>query len=438
MDTQFELEFTKHGEVYDQNQVTALLDGLPGITDLLVLSHGWNNDAKEARELYDTLTSSLCKVSARSDAPDTGGRKMGQLRVLWPSKRFSDTELIPGGGAAGMSEPEGAGLGKLLNALAHAPERLGGRERNTGAEKLVKQAQSTLGSVHRDAEARRDFVAALRALVANCEHEPDDGVNDFFERDALELFNDHLEYVPVPSGTSIGGAASGDGGAVWLGDVWNGARAAARRLANLATYYQMKSRAGQVGTQALAPVLKQIREQTPSLRLHLVGHSFGGRLVTAAANSLPPQTEGVSMTLLQAAFSHYGLARGFNRQGVDGSFRGVLSERRISGPILITHTKRDRAVGIAYPLASRVARDGAAWLGDEDDPYGGMGRNGAQRTPEVDRKYDRLRSVGGHYEVQPGAVYNLRGGTFIKHHGDVAGEQVAWALLHAIAAVPTE
>ena len=29
----------------------------------------------------------------------------------------------------------------------------------------------------------------------------------------------------------------------------------------------------------------------------------------------------------------------------------VLGDRRISGPMLITHTKNDKAVGIAYPLA---------------------------------------------------------------------------------------
>ena len=64
-------------------------------------------------------------------------------------------------------------------------------------------------------------------------------------------------------------------------------------------------------------------------------------------------------------------------------FRTVLQDRRISGPLLVTHTKNDRAVGVAYPLASRIANDAAAALGDENDPYAGLGRNGAQRTPEA-------------------------------------------------------
>jgi hypothetical protein len=46
----------------------------------------------------------------------------------------------------------------------------------------------------------------------------------------------------------------------------------------------------------------------------------------------------------------------------------VLGDKRVSGPILITHTKNDKAVGIAYPLASRNPRDLASALGDEMTP----------------------------------------------------------------------
>jgi hypothetical protein len=53
---------------------------------------------------------------------------------------------------------------------------------------------------------------------------------------------------------------------------------------------------------------------------------------------------------LQAAFSHNGFAVKFDGTH-DGDFRTVLGDKRISGPILITHTKNDNAVGIAHPLA---------------------------------------------------------------------------------------
>ena len=45
----------------------------------------------------------------------------------------------------------------------------------------------------------------------------------------------------------------------------------------------------------------------------------------------------------------------------------------------MTHTKNDKAVGVAYPLASRIAGDKTAAFGDENDKFGGLGRNGAQQ-----------------------------------------------------------
>ena len=62
-------------------------------------------------------------------------------------------------------------------------------------------------------------------------------------------------------------------------------RAAAERLLNYATYYQMKERAGLVGRTGAYAVISAIQARHPEVNVHLVGHSFGGRLVTAAARS---------------------------------------------------------------------------------------------------------------------------------------------------------
>ena len=103
---------------------------------------------------------------------------------------------------------------------------------------------------------------------------------------------------------------------------------------------------------------------------------------------------------------------------------------------MITHTKNDRAVGIAYPLASRISRQQASALGDQNDPYGGMGRNGAQHTPEVDADaVSELLAVGRVYAFAPGRVYNLRADQFISSHSDVTGPQVAYAVLNAVRTV---
>jgi pimeloyl-ACP methyl ester carboxylesterase len=211
----------------------------------------------------------------------------------------------------------------------------------------------------------------------------------------------------------------------------DGPRAAARNLLNFATYYKMKERAGIVGRTGANQVLRTIRASNPNLRLHLIGHSFGGRLVTAAAlgpdgaAAVQPQT----LTLLQAAFSHYGFAQHWD--GVnDGLFRRVVTDQRVAGPVLITYTRNDTAVGLAYPIASQIARQTAAWVGDKNDRYGGIGSNGAQKTPEaVD---EDLLVVGSPYAFQRGQLHNLKADAFIANHSDICKNEVAYAIQVAI------
>lgn len=183
------------------------------------------------------------------------------------------------------------------------------------------------------------------------------------------------------------------------------------------------------------PLLREIREIDPNLRVHLVGHSFGGRLVTAAAmgSGGSEPVSPASLTLLQATFSHNGFVEKFDRER-DGFFREVVTARKIAGPIVITCTSNDRAVGIAYPIASRFARQDAADLGDEDDIFGGIGRNGAlvRFTPEAIA--GELLDAEGTYTFAAGKLYNLKANRWISHHSDVTGPAVANVLLSAAAA----
>jgi esterase/lipase superfamily enzyme len=89
----------------------------------------------------------------------------------------------------------------------------------------------------------------------------------------------------------------------------------------------MKERAGTVGRIGLAPVLRALRQQLPLTRIHLIGHSFGGRVVTAAVHALDDSTTVHTMTLLQAAYSHNGLASKFDGSH-DGAFRSMLVRKR--------------------------------------------------------------------------------------------------------------
>ena len=109
---------------------------------------------------------------------------------------------------------------------------------------------------------------------------------EFFLLDPEELFHrfgESVDYMPDgQQSDDAGGAASLVGG---LSKIKN----AAARIANYATYYQMKSRAGTVGRIGIAQTLDRLRERYPALPVHLVGHSFGARaVVSAGRNSCVP------------------------------------------------------------------------------------------------------------------------------------------------------
>jgi hypothetical protein len=446
----FDVEFTKDGDIFQQSQVDALLSGLGPSTDLLVLSHGWNNDKADASQLYGELIGNIDKLlDLRNQASVPGplqdfvdrlrNRNFAAVKVFWPSKKFTDAELIPGGGAASAAAEADntAAVNRILDRLKEDPHVLGGSDRNPAhvvamdrAKALVPQLATT--------DAKKEFIQLLRSIMDPSMKENDDASAGFFAVDAETLFENAQTPVVAPAapGAGIGsGSGLGNGGATGLGDLLSGVQAAARRIANFATYYQMKSRAGTVGSKGVADLLRRVRAAKPAIRLHLVGHSFGGRLVTAAAHTMPANTDLVTMSLLQAAFSHNGLSEGFGEDHKEtGFFRALVDEKRISGPIIITHTKNDKAVGIAYPLASRIAGQNASALGDQNDPYGGMGRNGAQSTKEADNQYT-LGLPGTRYSFEKGKIHNISS-DLIQDHGDVRRIEVAFAILTAAGSIP--
>ena len=162
---------------------------------------------------------------------------------------------------------------------------------------------------------------------------------------------------------------------------------------------------------ALNGMLASIRQLRPDLRVHLIGHSFGARVVTAAVDG-PVAIGPASLALLQGAFSHNGFAAKFDGKK-DGFFRKVVAQSKVVGPILATHTVNDRAVGIAYALASRFSNDNAAALGDENDVFGGIGRNGAIKLKPAEFVKAALLPATSPYQFTAGKVHNLKADAFI-------------------------
>ena len=356
-----------------------MLDG-PGIDDLVIMAHGWKNDKNDATRLYGTLWTNVCTNFATGKA-----ERIVVAGVLWPAKTFqtdfdevamanahaSTTLAAPGGTA--VSDLSEQAFGSLLAdfetflgasaAATTAAARTAAKGLTASAcQALVRQGAAAVGidAKSPDTELARDATPIARAQV-----EPTDA----------QLLLSNLAQPPLLKLAPTVGTVMGLGSAVQ--GLIAGSHAAVGRFLNQLTYYEMKKRAGIAGTSLADAVLAKLTPARP-IRLHLVGHSFGGRLVTATVNQLAPMhnLELFSVTILQGAYSHNALSSQI-KPGLAGAFPSVVGKP--TGPIVITHTHNDLACTIAYALASRLSRDIAQGIGDASDECGAMGANGPQK-----------------------------------------------------------
>ena len=82
------------------------------------------------------------------------------------------------------------------------------------------------------------------------------------------------------------------------------------------SYTVMKARAGDIGRGGLGPLLVGLHRRSPAVRVHLIGHSFGARLVSFALAGIgsPAESPVASLLLVQGAFSHWSFAHAQDRQ----------------------------------------------------------------------------------------------------------------------------
>ena len=431
-------EFDKDGSLLKEPSVP------PGTTDLILVSHGWNNDREAAETLYRKLFGNFADVTANDLA--IKARRIAIVGIIWPSKKFDDfmTEPASASGTTGGAAAAGGNAGKAASeaAMHEAIDRAAPLFESAQAAENIAALHRLVPDLDGDPGKQQEFVETLRELVEPDgtiagEHSRNDGSENFFEDSAAVVFENAAQEPVTLAPTADDEAPTAEGQAAgMIGNLFSGATRAVQSLLNLTTYYEMKKRAGAVGKSGVAPLIDKLAEMLDSDngRIHLVGHSFGGRLVTAAATE--STTDRVySLSLLQAAFSHNGFSKSFN-----GFFRPMVDDRRIKGPILVTHTRNDTAVGRAYPIASRISGSNASSLGGSDDEFGGIGSNGAQRmeNEEVDAGARELLAVNESYAWQPGKFHNLESSRFIVNpdggdaHGFVHVPEVAWAISRVI------
>lgn len=377
-----------------------------GITDLFVFAHGWNNGVDSARDLYASMFDLLADQLGDHRA---SGAAVG---VFWPSLLFPDDDPA-------TAAPVPSTGSQLAAALAPAfPDQ--------------QQNLETLGGMLDDQPQDPDKLSEFHSLAKQLVTTAPQGSEDIGESAMIDDPTAAVIGQGVAMAPKVGGDAQGIGNP--FAGLWSGAREVLRTL----SYYEMKNRAGVVGKNGLGPLLGTLAGPP---RIHLIGHSFGARLVAYALTGLPnhfvgPASPVKSLTLIQGAFSHFAFAAPMpidqNRSGALAGFRD-----RVNGPLLATFTAADRAVGWWYPTASFLSREDNQGAEDVAYRWGAMGHDGYQQLPKVTTL--PLAATGTSYDFDPGTFYALDSNAVIKEnqsnfsgaHSDIRHAEVLWAVASA-------
>jgi hypothetical protein len=410
----FALTFDDRGALPSRDEFKALVKhaNATDTTDAIFIAHGFRNDAGEATSLHGNFLKTLKAHWARPEFASLASRRFVVAGIYWPSKAFRDT----------FDESDGKrGLRNPAEAMAEATIRLDDLKRDaTPAQRArLEKAKKLLPRLEGNRTAQDEFVKLVLGVLNRSKLDATEGLPQIRKRRGSELLT---RLAPGPVAGTRG-----------LGNIFGSIAGGVGQFLNLTTWYVMKDRSGKVGATGAAEAVRALHASRREMRLHLVGHSLGGRLIAACTKALsdPPAVRPDSVMLLEAAFSHYGFSAD-NGHGQAGFFRDVVTPKVVKGPFVSTFSAQDTVVGRAYSVMSRLAGDNTREIGDASDEFGGIGRNGPQRTTEV--AHSLLHAPGRSYTYKPGVINNLDGsGGLIKNHSDVTNSAITYAFASAVA-----
>ncbi len=397
-------------------------------TDVFVFSHGWQGDVPAAREQYGRwIGAMLSYPDGRArlvDRPD--GFRPQLVGLHWPSKAWGDEELGPSSFDVTAEPAEEVDDADDIDTLVDRyAERLG--DSPTIREAVATIVAHTLEDAAplRLPEPVRLAYETIDAEVsrgdASGEGAPPGGDREPFDAEATYQAC-QLEEIVSFGGGSLGGLL-----------------APLRML----TFWHMKRRARDFGETGAAKLLDDVQAAVPAARIHLMGHSFGCIVASAAIAGAPdarPRPPVASLVLAQGAMSLWSFCSAIpSRPGRAGYFHRLVADKLVAGPILATTSLHDRAVRAFYPIGAGVRRQ--VDNDDELPTYGGVGVRGV-RGPGIKIVSDDGIPEGGKvYDLQPGAVLNLDAAEVIKNgsgasgaHNDICHPEVAQAVWQAVEA----
>ena len=409
------------GASASKEAIAALRDPAAGVTDVFILSHGWQGDYDDAIRQYDRW------IGAAD--PDSAGDSIRPfiIGVHWPSKAWSDRELKSApSGLLGDEPADNPDAVTVEAAVAEYAAELGDSPEMRAALKTVLDYAAELDpdqDATGDDELPTDVADAYRVLAgATGANEGDDSLlgggwdpDDVFVEAAREQADDGL---------------LGDG---WFQKLREAVLTPLRQL----TFWHGKNQAREFGERGAAKLVRAVMAASPA-RVHLMGHSFGTIVVSSAVrgpgkNPVAPPRPVDSLYLVQGAVSLWAFAE----EVPDSIGRGrgyladVVTPAFVSGPIVATRSKWDYAVGKFYPLAVGLA--GEFLLGDDLPKYGGIGTFGIQGVKGAVELPALTSGSRSDEHFAPATVYNIDASAVIAKlegasgaHNDLAHSELSW------------
>ncbi|MCC9711839.1 hypothetical protein E4N62_45500 [Streptomyces sp. MNU76] len=421
----FLLRYDSDGTLLSVETEKKVKRALATSSDVFLFSHGWNNVFQTALDRYRSFITGYAGQGQTYGVPKPPGYKPLLIGVIWPSTSF----VFPweaGPAIAAAPSPDGREAAEVEEMLQLLTESLPAPVRAAFVEHI--DGRTALG--RDDALQLADL--ALQFLRGE---DADDGgsrrpnASEFL--DVWAQLDGGDETFDDDSSNEIGLVQEVDDEAVGMA---GGFSLDPRNLLRAATVWKMKARAGDIGAHGVGPLVGHILSKDGP-RLHLIGHSFGARVLLSALATAAPPRKAHSMLLLQPAVNRWCFASDVAGTGRKGGYHAVpeLVER----PVLTTLSKHDGPLHNFFHLAMRGSHLGEPDIAAVGNPdlYGALGgygpsdnRQGRTARQDALSPQDRYDLANGARVIAVDGSLSIGNEPAIPSHGAISSPVTWWAL----------
>lgn len=434
--------FDKHGMcTAPKTRANVVAEAASGkYTDVFIFSHGWNNDWDAASSRYHRFIDGYLKMRRDHGLPMPAGYLPLLVGVFWPSTALvMPWEKAPKfAGADPDLALHASGIDQETREIESVADAIAPEHRARFYELARKGALLSAGEA-------LDLAAIVLPVYNDATHAEDDSGDQTSTRLTA---NDLVDVWAAAAKDNVRTRGADDDGFFEAPAAGAAAPQAAgwldkldpRNIVRTVTVYQMKDRAGTVGAKGVGPLLREIVDgKPPATRVHLVGHSYGAKVVLSAVCAKDPGIHVNSILLLQPAINGWCFASNVDNRGYSGGYSKALALTDV--PILTTFTKNDAPLTKFFHLAVRRSDDlgelKVAMAGRPKPPsnFAALGGFGPQGLSDAECRFITLKRVGEPYDLtKPEKVIALNGDEGIEGHGNVEVPWTFWALYSQVAA----